>query len=158
MLKPIFARTDSNISSCLYGINRSICSGCILFLVSMSHAQQKVENRNIFWFNVVELQCNQVDDWLGAPPEIPVIFGAYVYSLISGHCKDLLPQILLTYGHGKSSFTMEGNSIYKIYKSIIEYLCTTCLMICPVQTTTIKRSKHEDRCQCLMCQQNRSPR
>ena len=29
----------------------------------------------------MELQCNQVDDWLGAPPEIPVIFGAYVYGV-----------------------------------------------------------------------------
>ena len=46
----------------------------------MSHAQQILESRNIFQLNVVELQCNQVDDWLGAPPEIPVIFGAYVYS------------------------------------------------------------------------------
>ena len=27
----------------------------------------------------MELQCNQVDGWLGAPPKIPVIFGAYVY-------------------------------------------------------------------------------
>ena len=81
MLKPIFAGRDSNISSCLYGINRSIFGRCILLLVSMSHAQQILENRNIFRFNVVELQCNQVDDWLGAPPEIPVIFGAYVYYL-----------------------------------------------------------------------------
>ena len=79
MLKPIFAGRDSNISSCLYGINRSICDRCILLLVSISHAQQILENRNIFRLNVVELQCNQVDDWLGAPPEIPVIFGAYVY-------------------------------------------------------------------------------
>ena len=45
----------------------------------MSHAQQILESRNIFRLNVVELQCNQVDDWLGVPPEIPVIFGAYVY-------------------------------------------------------------------------------
>ena len=79
MLKPIFAGRDSNISSYLYGINRSIYGRCILLLVSMSYAQQILENRNISWFNVVELQCNQVDDWLGAPPEIPVIFGAYVY-------------------------------------------------------------------------------
>ena len=80
MLKPIFAGRDSNISSCLYGINRSICGRCILLLVSMSYAQQIPENRNISRPNVVELQCNQADDWLGAPPEIPVIFGAYVYS------------------------------------------------------------------------------
>ena len=66
MLKPIFAGRESNISSCLYGINRSICGRCILLLVSVSHAQQILENRNIFRFNVVELQCNQVDDWLGA--------------------------------------------------------------------------------------------
>ena len=78
MLKPIFAGRDSNISSYLYGINRSICGRCILLLVSMSYAQQIPENRNISRPNVVELQCNQVDDWLGAPPEIPVIFGAYV--------------------------------------------------------------------------------
>ena len=45
----------------------------------MSHAQQILENRIIFRFNVVELQCNQVERELGAPPEIPVIFGAYVY-------------------------------------------------------------------------------
>ena len=80
MLKPIFAGRNSNISSYLYGINRSICGRCILLLVSVSHAQQILENRIIFRFNVVELQCNQVDDWLGAPPEIPVIFGAYVYT------------------------------------------------------------------------------
>ena len=80
MLKPIFAGRNSNISSYLYGINRSICGRCIWLLVSMSYAQQILENRNISWFNVVELQCNQVDDWLGAPPEIPVIFGAYVYT------------------------------------------------------------------------------
>ena len=49
----------------------------------MSHAQQILESRNIFQLNVVELQCNQVDDWLGAPPEIPVIFGAYVYSSVA---------------------------------------------------------------------------
>ena len=79
MLKPIFAGRDSNISSCLYGINRSIFGRCILLLVSMSHAQQILENRIIFRFNVVELQCNQVERELGAPPEIPVIFGAYVY-------------------------------------------------------------------------------
>ena len=79
MLKPIFAGRNSNISSYLYGINRSICGRCILLLVSMNHAQRILESRNIFQFNVVELQCNQVDDWLGAPPEIPVIFGAYVY-------------------------------------------------------------------------------
>ena len=47
----------------------------------MSHAQQILESRNIFRLNVVELQCNQVDDWLGAPPEIPVIFGTYVYNM-----------------------------------------------------------------------------
>ena len=78
MLKPIFAGGDSNISSCLYGINRSICGKYILLLVSMSHAEQILESRNIFRFNAIELQCNQVDGWLGARPEIPVIFGAYV--------------------------------------------------------------------------------
>ena len=49
-------------------------------MVSMSHAQQILENRIIFQFNVVELQCNQVERELGAPPEILVIFGAYVYT------------------------------------------------------------------------------
>ena len=84
MLKPIFAGRDSNISSCLYGINRSIFGRCILLLVSMSHAQQILENRIIFRFNVVELQCNQVERELGGPPEIPVIFGAYVYMCYTG--------------------------------------------------------------------------
>ena len=46
---------------------------------SINHAQQILESRNISRFNVVELQYNQVDDRLGAPPEILVIFGASVY-------------------------------------------------------------------------------
>ena len=98
MLKPIFAGRESNISSCLYGINRSICGRCILLLVSMSHAQQIPENSNIFQFNFVELQCNQVDDWLGAPPEIPVIFGAYVYIDISGFERSMYSHILRCMG------------------------------------------------------------
>ena len=33
----------------------------------------------MFQLEAMELQCNQGGDWLGAPPRIPVIFGAYVY-------------------------------------------------------------------------------
>ena len=72
----------------------------------MSHAQQKVENRNIFWFNVVELQCNQVDDWLGAPPEIPVIFGTYVYLGVSKGTHSMYLQNL-THGYVEMNPSIE---------------------------------------------------
>ena len=62
MLKPIFAGRESNISSCLYGINRSIFGRCIFLLVSMSHAQQILENRIIYFdstlwnYNAIKLR------------------------------------------------------------------------------------------------------
>ena len=79
MSTPRFAGKGSDISSCLCSVSRSVFCKCIPLWISTRCFQQIRESRSMFQLEAMELQCNQGGDWLGAPPRIPVIFGAYVY-------------------------------------------------------------------------------
>lgn len=79
MSTPRFAGKGSDISSCLCSISRSVFCKCTPLWIRTRCVQQIRESRSMFQLEAMELQCNQGGDWLGAPPRIPVIFGAYVY-------------------------------------------------------------------------------
>ena len=81
MSTPRFAGKGSDISSCLCSISRSVFCKCTPLWIRTRCVQQIRESRSMFRLEAMELQCNQGGDWLGAPPRIPVIFGAYVYMI-----------------------------------------------------------------------------
>ena len=81
MSTPRFAGKGSDISSCLCSISRSVFCKCTPLWIRTRCVQQIRESRSMFQLEAMELQCNQGGDWLGAPPRIPVIFGAYVYMI-----------------------------------------------------------------------------
>ena len=78
MSTPRFAGKGSDISSCLCSISRSVFCKCTPLWIRTRCVQQIRESRSMFQLEAMELQCNQGGDWLGAPPRIPVIFGAYM--------------------------------------------------------------------------------